>query len=72
MTGATERYLSIDEAAERYHCSLSTIRRWRAQGRLPEPYKMGRRVLWKVSDLDAWDEETRRSGGSRKKDEEGE
>lgn len=67
MTGATERYLSITEAAERYHVSVSTIRRWKAQGRLPEPYKMGRRVLWKISDLDAWDEEARRSGGSRKK-----
>ncbi|MGY1845533.1 helix-turn-helix transcriptional regulator [Modestobacter sp. SYSU DS0875] len=49
--------LTLEEAAERLRTSPSTLRYWRHRSEGPKSFRVGRRVLYKRSDLDAWVEQ---------------
>jgi len=53
--GAAAKYLGI---------SKSTLDEWRVTGRSPVHYKLGRRVLFRASDLKAWLESRKRRSTS--------
>lgn len=46
--------LTIDEVAARYRLSLATLRFWRHKGTGPVSFKLGRRVVYRASDVEQW------------------
>ncbi len=65
MTANATSYALVrteDEAAERILSNRRTMARWRSQGVGPKFIKIGRRVCYRDSDLEAWlDRQTRTS-----------
>lgn len=59
------QYLTTAEVAERYRTAESTVRYWRHIGYIPGGVKRGRKVLYDVAVLDAWDAEQAEGGGQR-------
>lgn len=55
MSGTT--FLTPEEVAERYRGSVSvgTLRNWRAMKIGPSFVKIGKAVLYRVDELEAWD-----------------
>lgn len=53
------KYLTTSEFAEKAHTAESTIRYWRHIGKGPQSFKLGRRVLYAVEDVEAWIDEVR-------------
>jgi excisionase family DNA binding protein len=51
--------LTIDEVAERLRVPVLTIRWLRQEGRFAPAIRVGRRLVWDVSDIDAWVEHQR-------------
>ena len=49
----TQSFLSTLERAERWRVSPRTVEEWRGRNRPPPPIKMGRRVLYRMSDIEA-------------------
>lgn len=49
-----EPYLTTDEVAEALRTSSSTVRYWRHIGYGPISVKVGRRILYRPSDVAAW------------------
>lgn len=66
MTAPTEdRLLTTAEVAERLRRSDSTIRYWRLIGFGPHGFPIGRRVMYRASDVEAWiAEQAAASGGT--------
>ena len=57
---ATDERLSIKQTAERLGISPETIRGWLRDGQLPFAYyKLGKRVVFRAIDVDAWFEAQR-------------
>lgn len=56
-TSQPQRYLTNDEAAEYLRLSPRTLEKQRVLGGGPKFRKFGRRVMYAVSDLDAWAED---------------
>lgn len=56
------QYLTTAEVAERYRTSPGTVRYWKHIGYIPGAFKRGRRTLYPVALLDAWDAE--QTGGA--------
>jgi hypothetical protein len=54
---ATAQYLTPDEVSERYRGEISTgtLRNWRALRIGPSYVKIGKGVLYPVTELEAWD-----------------
>lgn len=52
-----------DQAAERYHVPERTLDRWRYLNVGPVSFKVGKRVVYRVADWDAWLREQRESTG---------
>ena len=50
------RNLTTAEVAEMFRTSAETVRYWRHVGKGPRSYKVGRRVLYRESDVAAWAE----------------
>jgi excisionase family DNA binding protein len=46
--------LTIEEVAARLRVSVETVRWLRQEGRFVSAIKVGRRLMWDVSDVDAW------------------
>ena len=46
--------LTISEAAEVLRAPVATLRYWRHLGTGPHSFRLGRRVLYRRDDLDAW------------------
>lgn len=46
--------MTVNEVAEELRLPVSTVRYWRTQGRGPHFFKVGRRLVCKRSDLDAF------------------
>ncbi|MFI9610357.1 helix-turn-helix domain-containing protein [Streptomyces sp. NPDC052023] len=59
---AASGYLTTDEVAQRYRTAPSTVRYWKHIGYIPGAIKRGRRTLYSVAVLDAWDAE--QTGGA--------
>jgi excisionase family DNA binding protein len=49
-----DHLLTMAEVAARVRAPLDTVRYWRAQGTGPQGFKVGRRVLFRESDVAAW------------------
>ena len=47
--------LSEELLAERWFCSVSRIQRWRSENIGPAYLKMGSRILYRVSDIEAYE-----------------
>jgi excisionase family DNA binding protein len=63
MATATEdRLLTTGEVAERLRRSDSTIRYWHMTGFLPHGFKIGRKVMYRASDIESWIAEHRAAG----------
>ncbi|MEV7994922.1 helix-turn-helix domain-containing protein [Streptomyces sp. NPDC086077] len=61
---ASPAYLTTNEVAARYRTVPSTVRYWRHTGYIPGGVKRGRRVLYSVAALDAWDAEQTEAGAA--------
>lgn len=46
--------LTIKEAADLVRAPVATLRYWRHLGTGPRSFRLGRRVLYKAEDLQAW------------------
>lgn len=53
----SDPYLTTAEVAERYRTAESTIRYWRHAGEGPKGVKIGRKVLYRLSELERWEQE---------------
>ena len=49
-----ERLLTITEAAEELRTSVETLRYWRGRGEGPLGFRLGRRIVYRESDLTNW------------------
>jgi len=54
MATASHEYLSEGELAERYGVPPRTAQRWRHTGHGPRYTKIGRRVAYRVADIEEW------------------
>ncbi len=50
----TERLLTTEEVANYFRTAPGTVRYWRHIGKGPRSFKVGRRVLYRESDVQAW------------------
>lgn len=46
--------LNTEETADFLRTPIATLRHWRAEGKGPHSFKIGRRVAYRRQDLDAW------------------
>lgn len=60
----TGRLLTTEEVAERYRTSASTVRYWRSIGYGPPGRRIGRRVLYDETDVQAFWESLDATGGN--------
>jgi hypothetical protein len=59
-----ERLLSQDEVAARYQIQPDTVRFWRWSGTGPAWLKVGAKVMYRESDLLAWEQAQRHEAAS--------
>jgi excisionase family DNA binding protein len=55
--------LTLPEAAELLRAPVATLRYWRHLGSGPRSFRLGRRVLYRRDDLQAWVDAQRSSDG---------
>jgi hypothetical protein len=48
-------FVSTDMLAERWNMSTNTLRNWRAQGRGPGYVKLGERILYRMRDIEEYE-----------------
>ena len=53
-TGPAPGLLSANDLARQFQVDQKTIRRWKDEGRLPEPIQIGGVVRWHAGVIDAW------------------
>lgn len=59
------RFMTTDEVADVCRTSPATVRYWRHIGTGPKHFKLGRRVLYAVEDIEQWiDQARKRAWGS--------
>ncbi len=58
------KYLTTAEVAELCRTSPETVRFWRHVGRGPASFKVGRRVLYDVTDVNEWISAQRTAGSA--------
>jgi DNA-binding transcriptional MerR regulator len=51
--------LTTEEVAQRFRTSPETVRYWRSTGKGPRSWKVGKRVLYALEDVEAWEREAR-------------
>ena len=49
-----EEYLTIQETADYLRTYVETLRKWRTQGTGPRAAKLGKRLVYRRSELDRW------------------
>jgi len=54
MTTPEHDLLTITEAADLVRAPVATLRYWRHRGTGPRSFRLGRRVLYRRDDVDAW------------------
>lgn len=56
MTATSERltFLTIHEVADYTRLKVETVRWLRKQGRFAPPSKLGRQLVWELSDVNEW------------------
>lgn len=55
------KYLTTEEVADLLRTSAETVRYWRHVGKGPDAFKVGRRVLYALEDVERFIETARRS-----------
>lgn len=50
----TERLLTLPEVAERLRVPAKTLRYWKGRGKGPHPRRLGTRLVYRESDVDAF------------------
>ena len=58
------KYLTTAEVAELLRTPSETVRYWRHIGKGPRSFKIGRRVLYAVEDVEAFLDEARKAGAA--------
>ena len=58
------RYLTTQEVAAMVRAQPETVRYWRSIGTGPAFFKIGRRVLYAVEDVEAWINAARQDGAA--------
>jgi excisionase family DNA binding protein len=53
------KYLTTEEVAEMLRAPVETVRYWRHIGKGPQSFKVGRRVLYALEDVDRYVAEAR-------------
>ena len=48
----SEDFLKTEDIIKKFGISKETLFNWRKQNKFPAPIKIGRRLLWKKSDID--------------------
>ena len=56
------RYMTTSELADITRAPVETVRWWRHVGKGPKSFKVGRRVLYAVEDVEAWLASARNGG----------
>ena len=56
------KYLTTAEVADILRAPVETVRYWRHLGTGPKTFKVGRRVMVRKADLEAWLDEARKAG----------
>jgi predicted DNA-binding transcriptional regulator AlpA len=49
--------MTMKEVAEATRTNIETLRYWRQQGTGPKSFRLGRRVMYRVSDVNNWIDE---------------
>lgn len=49
-----DRILTIEEVAEKTRKPVATLRYYRSRGGGPASFRLGRRVVYREADVDAW------------------
>lgn len=49
-----QQLLSLTEAADQIRVPVSTLRYWRGRGEGPASARVGRRVVYRKADVEAW------------------
>lgn len=57
------RFMTTAEVAEVTRTPVETVRYWRHVGKGPRSFKVGRRVLYAVDDVESWLEAARKAAG---------
>lgn len=57
MGSIEDRHLTVEELAERERTTPPTVYKWLHEGRGPRSLKIGRRRLFRLADVIAWEEE---------------
>ncbi len=65
LLSAVERNLTGAEVAAMFRTSPETVRYWRHIGKGPRSFKVGRRVLYRESDVMAWADAALTAGTTR-------
>lgn len=52
-----DRLLTLPETAERLRTPVKTLRYWKRQGKGPQPRRLGTRLVYRESDVDAYIEQ---------------
>lgn len=55
--GAKVELLTLQQVAVRYNIAENSLRYWRTQGTGPKSARIGRRVMYRASDIETWVEE---------------
>lgn len=58
------RYLTTEEVAELLRTPVETVRYWRHVNKGPRSFKVGRRVLYAVEDVEAFLDDARKAGAA--------
>ena len=58
----SSRYMTTAEVAETVRTPVETVRYWRHINKGPKSFKVGRRVLYAIEDVEAWLNSARRGG----------
>jgi hypothetical protein len=51
MTELEQAFLGVEDLATMYRVKPNTVLLWHQQGRLPKPAKVGRKLLWRKSQM---------------------
>ncbi len=55
--------LRVKNVASQVDVGVSTIWYWVAQGKFPQPFRIGRTTLWRQTDIQKWLDEQVTGGG---------
>ena len=60
----TTKYLTIAEVAEMLRMPVESVRYWRHIGKGPASFKLGRRVLYAIEDVEAFVDAARKASAA--------